>query len=135
MASRIENIEKYARKQDEIKAEAAGRQKNRIDILTKQILSLKPRIDELIATGNACVKNGIPLKGRGFGCHEGYDTHQFYTNSLSHLVGFVHSKEEPITKLGIFAGGACGDWDFYTDGVEVYEQCKDKRRESLPNIT
>lgn len=38
----------------------------------------------------------------------------FYTNSWSHLVGFLYGN--PITMLGIDAGGACGDVDFRTNG-------------------
>lgn len=42
----------------------------------------------------------------------------FYTNSWSHLVGFVD--RDPITLLGIDAGGACGDVDFRTNGVITF---------------
>ena len=63
-------------------------------------------------------------------CHEGYDTHQFITNCWSHLVGFVQNGKSAIFELGINAGGACGKWNFRTDGDKVYDVCGDERREA-----
>lgn len=82
------------------------------------IKALRPRIADLIELGNYAKDNGIKLEGHSWGGHEGYDTHQFCTNSWSHLVGFVLDKE--ITCLGIDNGGACGPIDFRTDGVDVW---------------
>lgn len=92
--------------------------KNRFDIAFKQIEALKPRIDDLIKLANYAKDNGIDFNKKGWGGHEGYDTGMFYTNSWSHLVGFVY--KNPITLLGINAGGACGNVDFRTDGKQIY---------------
>lgn len=88
--------------------------KNRFDIALAKIKELKPRIDDLIKLANYAKDNGINFDKRGLGGHDGYDTGMFYTNSLSHLVGFLYGN--PITMLGIDAGGACGDVDFRTNG-------------------
>ena len=121
---RIEGIMAYAKERDEEKIRKEAEKARRIEVLKKHIRTLKPRMDELIKVGNACEENGVPLTGKSFGGHEGYDTHQFYTNSWSHLLGFVkefdpETREElPIRKLGIFGGGAC-DYNLVTDGVTI----------------
>ena len=78
--------------------------KNRFDIALAKIKELKPRIDDLIKLANYAKDNGINFDKTGM----------FYTNSWSHLVGFLYGN--PITMLGIDAGGACGDVDFRTNG-------------------
>lgn len=68
--SRIDNIKNFAQKREE---EAIAKEKalqQRIENYKTQILALKPRIDELIAVGNACLDNNISME-----CH---DTHQDY---------------------------------------------------------
>lgn len=92
--------------------------KNRFDTALAKIKELKPRIDDLIKLANYAKDNGIDFNKRGWGGHEGYDTGMFYTNSWSHLVGFVN--RNPITLLGIDAGGACGDVDFRTNGEDTF---------------
>ena len=92
--------------------------KNRFDIALAKIKELKPRIDDLIKLANYAKDNGIDFNKRGWGGHEGYDTGMFYTNSWSHLVGFVN--RNPITLLGIDAGGVCGDVDFRTNGEHTF---------------
>ena len=82
------------------------------------IKTLKPRIDDLIKLANYAKAKGINFNNKGWGSHEGYDTGMFYTNSWSHLVGFVN--DVPIIYLGINAGGACGSTSFRTNGEEVF---------------
>lgn len=91
---------------------------NRFDTALAKIKELRPRIDDLIKLANYAKDNGIDFNKRGWGGHEGYDTGMFYTNSWSHLVGFVN--RDPITLLGIDAGGACGDVDFRTNGEHTF---------------
>lgn len=119
--SRIDNIVNFAQRKEEEKVAAEIALQQKIEDYKIQIRALKPRIDELIKVGNACLEYNIPLEGSSWGGHEGYDTHQFFTNSWSHLVGFVSNKNRPVTHLGIRAGGACGVWDFYTNGVDIYD--------------
>ncbi len=127
--SRLEKINLYKKNNELLKANAEQKLQSEAQALIEQIRELKPRIDELIATGNACKENGIAMTGQEWGGHEGYDTHQFYTNSWSHLVGFVQNKDSEITFLGINAGGACGDWNFRTDGDRVFSSYGDKIKE------
>lgn len=123
--SRIDNIANFAKKKEE---EAVAKEialKQRIEGYKEQIRALKPRIDELLKVGNACLEYGIPLTGQAWGGHEGYDTHQFITNGWSHVLGFVKTfdpstrKQLPFTKLGIEGGGAC-NYHLETDGVTIF---------------
>ena len=116
--SRVDAIKNYAVNKIAEEEKAAIALRERICGYKEAILDLKPRIDELLEVGNACLQNGIPLEGQAFGGHEGYDTHQFITNSWSHLLGFVAEKDRPFTKLGIAGGGAC-DYNLKTDGVDI----------------
>ena len=134
MNNRVNAIAAFAqRREDEAVAKEKALQQQ-VESYIKQIRELKPRIDELLTVGNACLKHNIPLTGQAWGGHEGYDTHQFFTNCWSHLVGFVHNKDNSITHLGIFAGGACGSYDFYTDGFEVYDRCGKTGEIVTPNV-
>lgn len=120
--SRIDDILKYKQNQEIIENNKQILEEQEKKTLIEQIRSLKPRIDQLLDVGNACRDAEIPLTGQAWGGYEGYDTNQFVTNCWSHLVGFVNpNKAYPITEMGINAGGACGEWDFRTNGVQVYE--------------
>lgn len=135
--SRIDNIKAYA--EEKVLKEQRIEEERRIkcEELTEKIKALKPRIKELIDVGNACLVNGIAITGQAWGGHEGYDTHQFITNCWSHLVGFVQSGKSAIFEMGIDAGGACGKWDFRTDGDRVYdvhEETKEHRGASLEHM-
>lgn len=132
--SRVDAIAKFSQKrEDEKAAKERELQRQRAEYIRK-IQYLKPRIDELLDVGNACLKHNIPLTGSAWGGHEGYDTHQFFTNCWSHLVGFVENRDNTITHLGIYAGGACGVYDFITDGIEVYDQHESTREKAIPSI-
>ena len=118
--NRINNIKKFAQKKEEEKINNEMKIEKQIEEYKRNIRLLKPRIDELINVGNACRKYGIKLTGNTWGGHEGYDTHQFMTNSWSHLLGFVHNGNNDFNCLGIFGGGAC-NYNLKTDGnfIEV----------------
>ena len=98
--------------------------------LVDKIKELQPRINDLLIVGNACLFNKIPLTGTGFGCKEGYDTHQFITNGWSHLLGFVDNsiahQKLPFMYLGI-QGGGFYTYDLKTDGHTVYVSGSDGR--------
>lgn len=122
--NRIDNIEKFAQRKEEAQITEEIETAKRIERYKAQIRALKPRIDELLEVGNACLKYGIALEGRAFGCREGYDTHQFISNSWSHLVGFIREYSQttrkylPLTKVGKIGGGAC-HYNLTTDGVTI----------------
>ena len=117
--NRVDNIKKFANKRDIEQTQKKVDSLNRIEEYKAHIKILKPRIDELLKVGNACLEYGIELNGRSWGGHEGYDTHQFFSNSWSHLVGFINDgKDKPITKVGKRGGGAC-NWELETNGIDI----------------
>ena len=126
--SRIDNIVKFAQKREDEKIAKEQALQKELDGCKKEIAKLKPRIDELISVANACIENGIEIDGtrRSFG--SSYDTWEkgtFVTNSISHKVGFVFTRQNKITLMGINAGGACGKWDFRTDGEHTFSANED----------
>ena len=117
--SRIDNIKNFANKKEMEEMKRKEDSLRRIEEYKAHIKTLKPRIDELLEVGNACLEYGISLTGSRWGGHEGYDTHQFISNGWSHLVGFVSDgKNKPFTKVGKIGGGAC-NWNLTTDGVNI----------------
>jgi len=117
--SRVDNIKNFANKREAELTREKERSLNKIEEYKAHIKTLKPRIDELLEVGNACLEHGIPLTGSRWGGHEGYDTHQFISNSWSHLVGFIsEGKNKPFSRVGKIGGGAC-DWNLITDGVNI----------------
>ena len=122
--SRIDKIVKFAEQREIEEMEKRDASLRRIEEYKEKVRELKPRIDELLEVGNACLEHNIPLTGQRWGGHEGYDTHQFLSNSWSHLVGFISEydnetrKQLPFTKVGKIGGGAC-NYDLTTDGETI----------------
>ena len=117
----------------EIERQKKIKEQDRMKVAFTQIEALKQRIDDLIKLANYAEDNGINFNKAGCGGHEGYDTGMFYTNSWSHLVGFV--KGNPITMLGINAGGACGNVDFRTNGEHTFGLVKDTDKIVAPKLS
>lgn len=132
--SRIDNIVNFAKKREEDKIAKEMELLRQSEECQAQIRALKLRIKEIIDVGNACLVNGIQLEGTSWGGHEGYDTHQFVTNRWSHLVGFVQNGKSAIFELGIDAGGACGEYDFRTNGIEIYDIHEKTREKISPSL-
>lgn len=108
MNARIAAIAAYEQERISAAQEAARRKETHIAGMKASIHALYPRIEELIEVGEYARAHGIPLTGRSsVGCREGYDTHQFITNSWSHLTAFVLGDFEDIVGVGKMGGGAC----------------------------
>lgn len=126
----LNNIDSFVEKKGREKMTKAENERLEIKRLIDEIKELQPRINDLLIVGNACLVNHIPLKGTGFGCQQGYDTHQFITNGWSHLLGFVDKsiapQKLPFMYLGI-QGGGFYTYDLETDGRTVYVSGRDGR--------
>ena len=133
MNNRINAIAEFAKRRDVEKMTKEMELLRQAEECKTKIRALEPRIDELLEVGNACVKNNIPLEGSAWGGHEGYDTHQFITNRWSHLVGFVDRKNG-FAYLGIDAGGACGKYDFRTNGIDIYDVHEETKEKIAPSL-
>lgn len=90
--------------------------------LLNKISLLEERIHDLITLVNECTKNGInlPSDTREYGYGTEYRSHNFYADGIYHHVGFMGRRKEVCNYIGIYNGGFCGVWDFYTNGKEIF---------------
>lgn len=118
--SRIDNITKFAQRREEESIAKEVAELQRIENYKKQIIALRPRINEIIEVGNACINNNIKIEHTD--TRQSYETKHFVTNRWSHLLGFVCDIESKnnkrISKLGIWGGGWC-HYDLETDGITI----------------
>lgn len=114
-------IDAKLKKDDEAKQNEAARKATAIENYMNIIREWKPRIDDLIELANYAKSKNISLGESQIGNsnRECYECGYFWSNGITHLVGFINGNK--INRLGIIAGGACGIWDFYTDGDSIYE--------------
>jgi hypothetical protein len=84
--------------------------------LIARIQEIKPRIQDLITAANRCKELGIeiPADTKKYGYGQG--SFGFIADGFYHKVGFMSKNKCPIEYIGFLAGGACGHWDFYTNG-------------------
>ena len=94
--------------------------------LLDQIRVMKPDIDNLIKVAKAAQEAGISLKV-GYMANHTYENGDFFTDAMTHKVGFVQASitSKEIIGVGFEAGGYCGVYDFFTDGVAIYDKKRD----------
>ena len=90
-------------------------------------MSLESRISALITIANKCIREYVDFPSSEisskFGYGKGYNSYNFMADGFYHHVGFIRprkSETEEIEYLGIIGGGACGIYDFYTNGIEIF---------------
>ena len=91
--------------------------------LLDRIRVMKPDIDNLVNVAKAAQEAGIPLKV-GYMANNTYENGDFFTDAITHKVGFVQASitSKEIIGVGFEAGGYCGVYDFFTDGVAIYDK-------------
>lgn len=121
---RIALIRDRARRDSEEKAEQERRKELEKESLKLEILSLKERISAIITLANECKNNGVKIPESKCGTYKldaaiqyGYDA-EFIAEGIRHHVGLINTS--PFRWLGIDNGGACGPYDFRTNGCEVF---------------
>ena len=94
--------------------------------LLDRIRVMKPDIDNLVKVAKAAQEAGIPLKV-GYMANHTYENGDFFTDAMTHKVGFVQASitSKEIIGVGFEAGGCCGVYDFFTDGVAIYDKKRD----------
>ena len=94
--------------------------------LLDRIRVMKPDIDNLIKVAKAAQEAGIPLEV-GYMANHTYENGDFFTDAMTHKVGFVQASitSKEIIGVGFEAGGYCGVYDFFTDGVAIYDKKRD----------
>lgn len=91
--------------------------------LLDRIRVMKPDIDNLVKVAKAAQEAGIPLKV-GYMANHTYENGDFFTDAITHKVGFVQASitSKEIIGVGFETGGCCGVYDFFTDGVAIYDK-------------
>ena len=118
--NKIENYKTATAERAEQERIAAEHHRQR---LLDQIRVMKPDIDNLIKVAKAAQEAGIPLKV-GYMDNHTYENGDFFTDAMTHKVGFVQASitSKEIIGVGFETGGCCGVYDFFTDGVAIYDK-------------
>lgn len=121
--NKIENYKTATAERAEQERVAAEHHRQR---LLDQIRVMKPDIDNLIKVAEAAREAGIPLKV-GYMANRTYENGDFFTDAMTHKVGFVQASitSKEIIGVGFEGGGYCGVYDFFTDGVAIYDKKQD----------
>ena len=122
--NRIEKIKKYREKKDAENLALEKSKQAEAEALEARIRGLKPRIEELIATANACRENGIDINkyGKTFNIKDDkYLSGTFITNAVSHRLGFIDVPYNcKFLWIGIKGGNDYPDFDFRTNGDKIF---------------
>ena len=113
---RMEIIKNKAKQIANAEKSAAAKEAMEHEELTVRIRELFDRIQDILALANACDTNKIkmPKDGRRYG----YE-YSFVAEGLHHRTGLIRCDGE-YKYVGIENGGACGEFDFRTDGNQCY---------------
>lgn len=94
--------------------------------LLDRIRVMKPDIDNLVKVAKAAQEAGIPLEV-GYMANHTYENGDFFTDAMTHKVGFVPTSfnNKTIIGVGFEGGGYCGQYDFFTDGSVICDKNRD----------
>ena len=122
--SKIENYKAQTAERAEQERIAA---KHHRQSLLDQIQIMNPDIDNLFQVADEAREAGIPLQLYYFRFNPSYEGGDFFTDAMTHKVGFVPTSftDKSIIGVGFEGGGCCGNYDFFTDGVAIYDRNRD----------
>lgn len=94
--------------------------------LLDRIRVMEPDIDNLVKVAKAAQEAGIPLKV-GYMANRTYENGDFFTDAMTHKVGFVQASitSKEIVGVGFEGGGCCGQYDFFTNGSVICDKNRD----------
>ena len=95
--------------------------------LLDQIRVMKPDIDNLIKVAETAREAGIPLKVSYGHFDSSYKMGDFFTDAITHKIGFVPTSfnNNKIIGVGFEGGGYCGQYDFFTNGSVICDKNRD----------
>lgn len=120
---KIEDYKKQtAEKAEQERIAAEHRRQSLLD----RIRVMKPDIDNLVKVAKAAQEAGIPLKV-GYMANHTYENGDFFTDAMTHKVGFVQASitSKEIIGVGFEGGGCCGQYDFFTNGSVICDKNRD----------
>ena len=131
---KIENYKTATAEKAEQERVAAEHYRQR---LLDQIRVMKPDIDNLIKVAETAREAGIPLQVSFDRFDSSYERGDFFTDAMTHKVGFVPTSftDKSIIGVGFEGGGYCGQYDFFTNGSVICDKNRDNRfsREASTN--
>ena len=118
-AELLNRIEKYRTKKEAIQASEQAKKDATHALLFNGIVSLEAEVREALDVANAAKDAGIDLT-------------EFTSEGIKHRLGFIDNSsarvKRPISRVGIVAGGACGNIDLWVgpglDGAFTVEGAK-----------
>ena len=121
LEERMNIIKNKAERDKEKELKAEKQKQDELINAIQQIQVLKNRIDDLLTLVNQCKECGIKLPNlietQRYGYGDG--RYGFFADRFTHHVGFINNKKQ-IKYIGIDNGGACGLYDFCTNGDEIF---------------
>lgn len=125
---RIEAMKEYKSRQEQKAKDDANTTERHRSELALGIRSLKDRIQKLIETANACIEYDIPISTSSNKPYsydnDKWEKGEFFTNCMSHKVGFTKKLVNNryinvVDAIGINGGGANGNHYLRTNGEYV----------------
>ena len=111
---RMRMIDKKVKRDEEREMAELEKYEMEYEECINKIQELRERIADILQLANYAMDNGISLK-YGDALHGDYDNGDFFSNFWSHRLGLKDREY-----LGYTMGGACGDVNFYTNGIDSY---------------
>lgn len=122
---RLEIIKNKAKQIADAKKTAAQKEAEEHQVLVDKVRMYFEQIQNILTLANACDANGIkmPKDGKRYG----YEC-PFVAEGIYHCVGLIRPMSDGEYRyIGIQNGGACGKYDFWTDGNRCYAVHEDNR--------
>lgn len=118
---RVQNIKNEVAKREREEQEKVAKEKAERQGLINSIKELAPRIEMILKLANECEKNGIHIKDyTGYYGNVCEKRPNLISNSIEHFLGLMWPEYGEYEFLGFYNGGACGPYDLYTNGKDVY---------------
>ena len=122
---RIAIIKNKAQKDADAKAAAEDAKIKEIKKLETIIKGMSDQIETIITLANTCVENGIEIPRKSQWSND-YDSgkeygypYEFIAEGIRHHTGLIRRKGN-YKYIGIDNGGCCGQYDFWTNGYDVF---------------
>lgn len=106
-----------ARKAEEKKR----REEDEAELVWCELMGNLERVQSILDIGTYCLQNGISLDDKWAASKHGWGERgqiSFIADGFYHRIGFDResARHQYASALCIYAGGACGPWDFYVNG-------------------
>lgn len=140
LEDRLANIKNRAMSDKQAELDAKAKEEAEREALIDKIVSYSERINTILMLANACIQNGVeiperhPMYDRKYASAEKYGySHEFIAEGICHHTGLISTCKH-YEYIGIINGGACGMYDFYTDGDTVFAMHERDKTRVRPRI-